>query len=86
MRKAETNQFSSVECWNRKLLSTLNYQKGLTPHPWRSLNKIKQESKIIGVTLRIGRFFKGSAGLIDDLLFPVEDSPGTMTTYFNRVL
>ena len=41
---------------------------------------VLQERKIIGVTLRIGRYVKGSAGLIDDLLFPAEGSLGETST------
>eukprot|EP00904_Undaria_pinnatifida_P009091 jgi/Undpi1/5311/HiC_scaffold_2.g00592.m1 len=41
-----------------------------------SVLRRKHDRKIIGVTLRIGRFFKGSAGLIDDLLFPVSEPSG----------
>ncbi|CAM9544577.1 unnamed protein product, partial [Laminaria digitata] len=33
-----------------------------------SVLRRRQDRKIVGLTLRIGRFFKGSAGLIDDLL------------------
>lgn len=35
-----------------------------------------QKGQIVGVSLRIGRYFKGSAGLMDDLLFRVVDDPG----------
>lgn len=31
------------------------------------------------MTLRIGRYFPGSAGLVDDLLFHVQGSPGEST-------
>ena len=35
-----------------------------------------QGGRIYGVTLRIGRYFPGSASIIDDLLFHVQDRPG----------
>lgn len=38
--------------------------------PWLS-----QGGRIFGVTVRVGRYFPGSAGFIDDLLFHVKDSP-----------
>ncbi|CAM9105391.1 unnamed protein product, partial [Scytosiphon promiscuus] len=34
-----------------------------------------REGEIFGVTVRVGRYFPGSAGYIDDLLFHVKDSP-----------
>ena len=36
----------------------------------------EQNGEIFAATLRIGRFFKGSAGLIDDILFHVVGVPG----------
>ena len=35
--------------------------------------------------VRIGRFFKRSAGLVDDLLFPVADVPDKIITSFTPV-
>eukprot|EP00904_Undaria_pinnatifida_P009099 jgi/Undpi1/5319/HiC_scaffold_2.g00600.m1 len=41
-----------------------------------SVMRRKQKGQIFAATLRIGRFFKGSGGLIDDILFHVVDVPG----------
>ncbi|CAM9127917.1 unnamed protein product [Laminaria digitata] len=41
-----------------------------------SVMRRKQRGEIFAATLRIGRFFKGSAGIIDDILFHVVGDPG----------
>ncbi|CAN0118413.1 unnamed protein product [Ectocarpus fasciculatus] len=40
-----------------------------------SVMRSREGRRIFGVTLRIGRYFPGSAGLVDDLLFHVQSSP-----------
>ncbi|CAM9303322.1 unnamed protein product [Ectocarpus sp. 13 AM-2016] len=40
-----------------------------------SVMRSREGRRIFGVTLRIGRYFPGSAGLVDDLLFHVQGSP-----------
>ncbi|CBJ28810.1 expressed unknown protein [Ectocarpus siliculosus] len=40
-----------------------------------SVMRGREGRRIFGVTLRIGRYFPGSAGLVDDLLFHVQGSP-----------
>ncbi|CAN0384238.1 unnamed protein product, partial [Hapterophycus canaliculatus] len=36
------------------------------------LSRLQQIGRIFGVTVRVGRYFSGSAGFIDDLLFHPE--------------
>ena len=40
---------------------------------------VQQGGHIYGITLRIGRYFPGSASVIDDLLFHVQMGPGELT-------
>lgn len=58
----------------KTLRSTPAYRD--TPEMLNQARYVVQVGMIYGLTLRIGRFFKGSAGLIDDILFHVADSPG----------
>lgn len=48
------------------------------PICYRNFLMMLQGRRIIGVTLRIGRYFPGSAGFADDLLFHVRDTEGGM--------
>lgn len=48
------------------------------------MNVYTQKAQILGVTLRIGRFFKGSAGIIEDLLFRAVGDPGETTVVPHR--
>lgn len=41
-----------------------------------------QGGTICGVTIRVGRFFKGMADIIDDLLFNATPLPGTLLWYY----